>query len=283
MFAAKRICLLSPSAEGNAVLAQYLEELKCLPSRYADPHEALRAVRAAMAGPERYDAFIVDSELPDISGFRFAQSMRADPIFGPLKIIVVIPAGKRGKTTEIMKKGIDGYLAKPFRRNHIADCLSLVFDAPAAGNQSAPSPIASRPGPSVTNAKKQYRILLAEDNAVIQTVIKRLLAKYGYSCDLAVNGAQACEAHQKAGYDLILMDCQMPVLSGFDATRAIRAAEAATPGAKHTAIIALTANALQEDKLRCLKAGMDDYLSKPINSNELIAKIDSWCAAAHRG
>jgi two-component system sensor histidine kinase/response regulator len=277
-FEGRHICILSKSVQGNDVLAHYLEEFKCSSTLHCDPQEALNAVRTAVADSMRYDAIIIDDELSGISGFHFAQNIRTDPLLDTLRIIIVIPTGKRGKTSEIMKKGIDGYLAKPFIRSHIANTLSLVFDALPSKGESASRMINTRRSASGSPSNKRYRILLAEDNVVIQMVIQRILSKNGYHCNLAVNGVEACEAHRKCGYDLILMDCQMPLLSGYDATKAIREDEAKT-GTKRTPIIALTANALPEDKLRCMQAGMDDYLSKPIDSIELIAKIESWCAS----
>jgi CheY-like chemotaxis protein len=163
----------------------------------------------------------------------------------------------------------NAYLGKPLRQSHLFDTLvGLLGDEPASlGDGARPVPAALDPALA---ARQPLRILLAEDNVVNQKLALRLLQQMGYRADLASNGLEAIESIERQTYDLVLMDVQMPEMDGLEATRRIVARR---PAAERPRIVAMTANAMQGDREACLAAGMDDYLTKPIRIDELVAAL----------
>jgi len=163
----------------------------------------------------------------------------------------------------------NAYLGKPLRQSHLFDTLvGLLGDEPASlGDRARPVPAALDPALA---ARQPLRILLAEDNVVNQKLALRLLQQMGYRADLASNGLEAIESIERQTYDLVLMDVQMPEMDGLEATRRIVARR---PAAERPRIVAMTANAMQGDREACLAAGMDDYLTKPIRIDELVAAL----------
>ncbi|MBM3856241.1 MAG: response regulator, partial [Verrucomicrobia bacterium] len=172
--------------------------------------------------------------------------------------------------------GFAAYLTKPIRQSQLCECLSLVLatssGAGSTGTQPA-APIITRHSLSEVQARSRGRILLAEDNPVNQKVAVKMIEKLGYRVDVVGNGREAVEASGRIPYNLVFMDCQMPEMDGFEAARTIRARE---HGLGRLPIIAMTANAMQEDRHRCLEAGMDDYLSKPVSSKSLADALNRW-------
>jgi CheY-like chemotaxis protein len=167
-------------------------------------------------------------------------------------------------------------LTKPIRQSQLHECLSLVLAASSGTVSTGLKPTASiitRHSLSEVQAQSKGRILVAEDNPVNQKVAVKMIEKLGYRVDVAGNGREAVEASGRIPYDLVFMDCQMPDMDGFEAARTIRARER---GVRHIPIVAMTANAMQEDRQRCLEAGMDDYLSKPISSKSLADTLNRW-------
>jgi two-component system sensor histidine kinase/response regulator len=179
--------------------------------------------------------------------------------------------------------GFRAGLAKPIRQSQLFDCIAEVMADTLAiagdgGNGKADAPVgttalATSERTHAVKRKHMLRILIAEDNSVNQKVAVRMLEKLGYTADVAGNGVEAVNAVSVIPYDIVLMDCQMPEMDGFEATHHIRTKEGS---ARHTSIIAMTANALQGDKEKCLAAGMDDYIAKPIRQAELTGAIDRW-------
>jgi PAS domain S-box-containing protein len=185
-------------------------------------------------------------------------------------MILMTNAAQRGMAAKAQACGFSGFLTKPIRQQQLFDCLVLVFDQASqlANHPQATSKLITRH--SLQESKLQPRVLVVEDNEINRQVAVMFLAKMGYRCDVATNGMEAVEAVKQLDYHLIFMDCQMPILDGYGATKYIRLWEGER---KHTRIIALTANALASDHEKCLAAGMDDYLSKPIRQQELAAVI----------
>ena len=162
------------------------------------------------------------------------------------------------------------------RSRQLLECLCLLLDQQAlvgAPANAEPPPLITRPTLSESQAGPEPRLLLAEDNPVNQKVACKMLEKLGYRVDVAGNGQEAVAAHARSRYPLIFMDCQMPEVDGFEATALIRKMEGRS---SHTPIVAMTANAMQGDRERCLAAGMDDYVAKPIRIKDLQAVLDTW-------
>jgi signal transduction histidine kinase/CheY-like chemotaxis protein len=183
-----------------------------------------------------------------------------------IPMILMTSTAHRGMAAKAQSAGFTGFLTKPVRQQQLFDCFVMVFDQAcrAAEQPQETSKLFTRH--SLQENKRQARVLVVEDNEINRQVAVMFLSKMGYRCDVAVNGMEAVEAIKQTDYQLVFMDCQMPVLDGFGATKYIRLWEGEQ---KHTRIIALTANALQPDRDKCLAAGMDDYISKPIRQQEL--------------
>jgi two-component system, sensor histidine kinase and response regulator len=169
--------------------------------------------------------------------------------------------------------GFAGYLLKPVTHRDLTDCLMMVLGTQAEGWRMATQPIVTRHALRSQRQREAPHILLAEDNVVNQKVACRILEKLGYRVDVAADGQAAFEAWQSGRYHLILMDCQMPVMDGYETTRKIREQET---GADHVPIIALTAHAMKGADNQCRAAGMDDYLSKPIDRDQLQNALNRW-------
>jgi CheY-like chemotaxis protein len=224
---------------------------------------------------------VLDMQMPGMDGLQLARAIKAQPKLASIPMIMLTSAGLRGHAGESRKAGIAGYLTKPVRQSQLYDCLATVV---STGRQSAPA-TPWRPAPLVTRhslkearAHGRHRVLVADDNETNQMVAARMLGKLGYRADVAANGREAVEALARIAYDLVLMDCQMPEMDGFEATRAIRQAEAGR--GRRTPIVAITANALRGDRESCLEAGMDDYLPKPVDLEALCACVTHWLKAA---
>jgi two-component system, sensor histidine kinase and response regulator len=208
-----------------------------------------------------------------MDGLTLARAIKADPSVAATYLILLTSLGQRGQTPETIEAGIEACLAKPVRQSQLYDCLASVMtpdreseDEDTLHEIVAPSARPSRQGP---------RLLVAEDNMVNQKVTVRMLEKLGYPADVVANGREALDALAQIPYPLVLMDCQMPELDGYEATTAIRAREGPN---RHTPIIAMTAGAMAGDRERCLAAGMDDYISKPVRIEELTAVVTRWLA-----
>ena len=225
---------------------------------------------------------ILDLQMPDMDGLQLTATIKADPRMAGLSIIILTSLGQRGHAAAAERAGVAGYLTKPVRQAHLERCLIAVI-----GGSLGPDRIVSEASASTrslvtrhtlaeTRSHERAHVLLAEDNVVNQRVATKLLEQLGCSVDLAVNGRLAVEALHTNHYDIVIMDCQMPEMDGFEATRAIRLEEGE---GRRTPIVAMTANAMSGDRERCLAAGMDGYRTKPVRPDELVAAISQWLPA----
>jgi PAS domain S-box-containing protein len=224
----------------------------------------------------RIDLALIDFQMPRMDGMMLARALRAQPSFKDFPIILLTSVTQRDHLQEAKDLHIQGYLVKPLRNVQLVETVRSLLLAPRRQSRmSAPNSQLAVVGQSVSGAG---RVLLAEDNPVNQKVGILMLTKLGYEVDVAANGREAVEAFQKFPYQAILLDCQMPEMDGFEATRLIRGIEG---GERRIPIIALTANALAGERDRCLNAGMDDYLSKPIHQKSLGEKLAAVIHAAN--
>jgi CheY-like chemotaxis protein/HPt (histidine-containing phosphotransfer) domain-containing protein len=184
---------------------------------------------------------------------------------------MVTSLGQRGDAKRLESVGFSGYLVKPVREGKLRDMLCLILNSKTEPADSPEKMILT----SHSFPAHRRRILIAEDNVTNQLVALKLLEKLGYRADVAANGEEAITALQSIPYDLVLMDCQMPEMDGFEATRLIRRGEAGTARAS-IPIIAMTARAMQGDREKCLEAGMNDYMSKPVDPAALAKALDRW-------
>ena len=242
--------------------------------------EALARLYRAAADNDPYRIVVLDMQMPDMDGIAVARAIKADPRIADTRIVILTSLAYHPDEADFRRLGISAYLTKPVKQSRLLDCLSDVLaqaDAAASGQSSAGSRVPQSPRPAPE--PKALRILLAEDNAVNQKVALRQLAKMGYTADAVADGDEAVRAVRQTRYDAILMDCQMPTMDGYEATRAIREWERATPDRRRHYIVALTANSLSGDRDRCLDAGMDDYVSKPVRREDLLGALERGEAA----
>ncbi len=246
----------------------------------ADGKEALAALREGVAEDKPWNFLIVDANLPDMEGLALAHAVKDNPETAPTRVVMLLAPGQRAGFTSGEVSDVSAILNKPVKRSQLRE----LFRAALARKTAKPTVSASASKSATTLLRpakgKGVRVLIAEDNQVNQKVVIRQLQKIGYKADAVANGIEALEATSKVVYDVILMDCQMPEMDGFTATREIRRRESAT-GA-HTPIVALTANVLEGDRERCLAAGMDEYLSKPIKLEALQTLLERWTVAAEK-
>jgi CheY-like chemotaxis protein len=220
----------------------------------------------------QYDIVVLDFQLADMDGFVFSKNMRDNEKRSQVKIVLTLSAGLKGDDAQCKALGISCYLVKPIHKSDLIEILTLIiknWDNPLA-------PLLTRH--MVQKSRRSLSILLAEDNIVNQTLAVKVLQKRGLMPAIAVNGREAIEVAAKVRFDLILMDVQMPEMDGLEATRHIRTSDECEIN-KYVPIIAMTANALAGDRERCLEAGMNDYISKPIEADDLYALIEKHTAS----
>jgi len=225
-----------------------------------------RKALAALAN-EHFDVVLMDVQMPEMDGFTLAERIKKDPELAGANIMMLTSAGQAGDAARCRELGISAYLVKPIRQRELLEGICNVLNL----SSQKQAPLVTHH--SLREARNRSRVLLVEDNAVNQMLAVRLLEKRGYTVSVAGDGRKALAALANEHFDVVLMDVQMPEMDGFEATAAIRQRERTTGG--HIPIIAMTAHALKGDEERCLLAGMDAYVSKPIRTTELYATIES--------
>jgi signal transduction histidine kinase/AmiR/NasT family two-component response regulator len=282
-----RVLVVDDNATSRQMLRHQIFAWKLQKGSAADGHEALRVLRAAAAEGHPYDLALLDVEMPAMDGLTLARAIKADPAIASTKLIALTPPGQPLDEGEMQAAGIDASLAKPVKQSRLFDCLVTAIDQAEAPPRGTPKPGAAAPLPLLSVGARAKlagaRILLAEDNAVNQKVALALLKKLGCSADAVADGSEVLEALQRIPYTLVFMDCQMPEMDGFEATRLIRKRELDTrqpcPWKSPVHIIALTASAMQGDREKCLSVGMNDYVSKPVRLGEIQAALERWQAS----
>ena len=229
--------------------------------------EALGILARAGTAGGQFAAVISDLQMPDMDGFELVETIRASPLFGSIPVLILSSSAQPGERERSAAMGASAYLAKPVHPSELLDAILNVLSARA----SEPDPKEAVNAPP-NDRRHTMKVLLAEDNAVNRTLAKRLLEKHGHTVVVVENGRQALKALEREKVDLVLMDVQMPEMDGLEATAAIRAREKNTGG--HLPIIALTAHAMKGDREKCLAAGVDDYLTKPIRTLDLFKAIE---------
>ena len=283
-----RVLIVEENHGRGANLTRQTEAWRMSAANVASGAEALPEIRRAARAGKPYDLLILDLPLPQPDGFDLARLIKSDPEIAPLKIVLLAAFGYRGQAETARQSGIDAYLIKPVRQSQLYNCLMTVAAKPSgesnrelvtkynSGNEKKHSAETTDAVYDADETRKNFRILLAEDNELNQKVAVNQLKKLGYTADIVGNGREAVNAFQTKKYDLILMDCQMPELDGYEATGEIRRLE---NGSEKTIIVALTAHAMEGELQKCLAAGMNDYLSKPVKTETLRQVIERWAEA----
>jgi PAS domain S-box-containing protein len=277
----QRVLVVDDNDTNRLILTQQLRAWSMLPTTVASGAKALDQLIKALATGDFYDLAIVDMHMPVTDGLELARLIQADLRF-PAMPIILASSDDSVETGTTRDAGIVASLSKPIQQSQLYDCLvGVVARKSTAVRPAVPTP-ATTPTPQ---APTLGRLLLVEDNEINQMVAMGILAELGYAVDVAADGIEALDLAGRATYDAVLMDCQMPNLDGYEATRELRRRERMAQGseesrgshaARRTPIIAMTAAAQEEDRERCLAAGMDDYLTKPIRTDELAAALVHW-------
>ena len=268
-----RVLVVDDNATNRQILEITLRYWRMKPALVDGAEEALRRLQTAKAAGEPFGLMVLDCHMPDIDGFMLMEQVRKTPGLEGLASVMLTSGGQRGDAARCKELGISAYLIKPVLQSDLLEALVSVLGS--SDGVAQPSQLVTRH--SLREQRAPLRILLTEDNLVNQRLASRLLEKEGHQVVVADDGAKALKALQEHAFDLILMDVQMPVMDGVEATAAIRQAEETT--GVHIPIIAMTAHAMAGDRQRFLKAGMDGYVSKPIHSRELLDAIDSVLSA----
>jgi PAS domain S-box-containing protein len=277
-----RVLVVDDNATNRQILRHQIFAWKMQKGSAASGYEALKILRAAVAAGKPYDVALLDMQMPEMDGLTLARAIKADPAIARTRLIILTSLGHVMTTKELKEIGIDAYLIKPVKQSRLFDCLvDAVGQTKAEYIFTKPAKLVVLPADLAAKA----RVLLAEDNAVNQKVALAQLKKLGYKADAVANGLEVVESMGHVPYDIILMDCQMPEMDGYEATQHIRKREDETviPGRPkpHVHIIALTANAMHGDREKCVAAGMDDYISKPMRESDLRAALERWAIARH--
>ncbi len=262
------VLIVDDNATNRRILKEILTNWQMRPVDVASGTEALRLLKRKGRRGRDFALALIDANMPGMDGFDLIDRVRKDPALKGLKIMILTSSDRIGDVDRCRGLGVQAYLTKPVKQSELLDAILLAQGSRLAAGD-APE-IITRPVPVA--AGPPLRILLAEDNPINQKVAVHILEKRGHIVRTAGNGNEVLDALDKEEFDAVLMDVQMPVLDGFEATARIRARERRTR--RHMPVIALTAHALKEDRKRCLEAGMDDYVSKPLNPEELFRTLD---------
>ncbi len=277
-----RVAVVDDNATNLRILAAQLAAWECEVETFTSPLEIPGALRAASApGETPYQLLISDYQMPGMSGLDLVKELRGDPAFEELPILLLTSISFLGRSEELQAAGVSGFLTKPVRQTRLYDCLVTLLSKQRSSEDQRRTSITTAHNLASTAVRARTRILLVEDNVVNQRVAAAMLARGGLRCEIASSGIEALEALSKQTFDLILMDCQMPEMDGYEATRRIRQQE--LKSGAHVPIIAMTANAMEGDRERCLEAGMDDYLTKPVNPDNLLTLLGHWIQSTSEG
>jgi CheY-like chemotaxis protein/HPt (histidine-containing phosphotransfer) domain-containing protein len=252
-----------------------------LPTEASSGEEALALMKKGADAGRPYRLILLDEQMPGMDGFEVGKRIKDGPFGDRVEILLLTSVGQKGDALRCRKVGIAGYLLKPIKQSELLDAIVMALDYPRMDK----SPVITRY--TVQEARRRLKILLAEDNVINRKLALELLQNRGHLVVPVSNGREALEAIAREDFDLVLMDVQMPEMDGLEATRRIRNAEFKNESLQSSIfnrqcsipIIAMTAHAMKGDRERCLEAGMDDYVSKPIKVEELFQVIEKWAPA----
>jgi len=267
----KRILVVDDTETNRIVLREQLFSWGCGVLEAPSGPEALEQLAEAIRSKDPVSIAIVDMAMPGMDGEELGRRIKTDPILKDTTLIMLTSVGRQGTAARVREIGFAAYLTKPVKRSHLYNCLASVAGFQTTAGRSERRPFVTQ-HVLPSRGRRRLRVLVAEDNAVNQRVAVQVLQKMGHRADAVANGKEAVEALRLVPYDLVLMDCQMPEMDGFDATEAIRNPASGVRNPR-IPVIALTAHAMKGDRERCLAAGMNDYVAKPIHPAELSATI----------
>ena len=270
-----QVLVVDDNATNRCVLAGMLQALGIDACCVASGAAALGELRRSEGTELPYPLILVDALMPEMDGFELVEQIRQSPGLGSATIMMLTSADRRGDSTRCQELGVASYLVKPIKAQELQRAIRAALRSqpvPDLAPAKSTSVVVTAPVPAAYSlSSAPLHILLVEDNQVNQRVASHILSKQGWKHQIANNGREALEALDREKFDLVLMDIQMPEMDGWQATSAIRRSEELS--GRHLPIIAMTAHAMKGDRRRCLDAGMDEYISKPIQSEELVRVV----------
>jgi two-component system sensor histidine kinase/response regulator len=273
-----KVMVLDDIESIREILTEYLADFEMDTHACSDPIQALDHIEAAARSSKPFDLLLSDIRMPDMSGFELAARIRGHAAVSSMAIILFSGINEIGDGERCRRFGVDGYLTKPVKLAELKQAIEMVFGY-AASRHRERRPLVTRHSLAEIH-HRQHRILLAEDYPTNQQVALSHMRSAGHIVDLVENGQEAVSAYERGTYDMIIMDMQMPIMDGYKAIGMIRHMESnsarSSESSQHIPIIAVTANAMKEDREKCLAAGADDYISKPLTKNRLLATIGKW-------
>ncbi|MBF0225534.1 MAG: response regulator, partial [Desulfobacterales bacterium] len=272
--AGKRILVVDDNPVNLEIMEGYLKQWDCRCHTASSAKEAISLLKLAADTKSPFDLAIVDHMMPQMNGEELGLFIKSNSLLKNTPLIMLTSRGLRGDAVRMRKIGFSAYLTKPLKRSQFYNCIETVMGHKKEDIEVDQSKFITK-YTLIEAERKKFRILLAEDNPVNQKLALKLLEKKGYIVDIASNGKEAIEALEKNSYHLVLMDVQMPEMDGFEATHTIRDKESNVKN-HDIPVIAMTAHAMKGDREKCINAGMDDYISKPIKTNELFEMLNKY-------
>ena len=289
----RRVLIVDDNESNRVILHHLVTGWGMVDDQAQDATSAIALIERQARNGVLYDVAIVDMVMPGKDGLQFAKEMKVHPVGSLVRLVILTSLIQRGHAELARQAGFVAYLTKPVRHDQLSNCLRTVLGLSGLVSEGKPAAVTIPSVPLITRhtlaeIESAPRILVAEDNIINQKLTVRMLEKLGYQSDVVENGQEALAAIARSAYAVVLMDCQMPLVDGFEATRLIRQREAAvqdaaaadSPETRHIAIVALTANAMSGDRERCLAAGMDDYLTKPVRKEDLRGVLNRWISVS---
>ena len=268
----KRFLLVDDNKTNLDILGGYLKNWGCSFDMARSGDVALSLLSAVAKVKAPFDLAIIDMLMPEMDGAELGRRIKADPLLKETKLVMLTSMGLRGEAGRMKAIGFEAYLTKPIRKSQLFDCLIAIFsDHPK--QKSIENQALMTKHTLAEDVRRKIRLLVVEDNIVNQKLVVKMTEKYGFTADVAANGKEAIDMLKQFSYQVVLMDIQMPVMDGFKATKNIRNPQSMVLNPK-IPIVALTANAMRGDKEKCLEAGMNDYITKPIDGEDLLSAIE---------
>ncbi|OAA91898.1 PAS domain-containing hybrid sensor histidine kinase/response regulator [Clostridium ljungdahlii] len=264
------ILIANDDVNNRKIINSYLQETGLKVFEAEDGSSAITAILSNANTKNKINIAIIDYQMNDMSGYELANTLKTIPFAKDIKLILLTRINQKGDAEAAKEYGFSSYLSKPVRRDDLLACIAIVLGLKKEDGEGH-KVITKHIAKEVKNALEP-RILLVEDNKMNRKIVITMLKSHDMTCDVAVDGSEALKAVSQKDYDVVFMDCQMPVMDGYECTSKIRMLEG---DKKHTTIIAMTANAMDGDSEKCIKAGMDDYISKPINFDKMFKMIEA--------
>jgi len=269
-----KILVVDDNPVNQKLISIMLDEQQCPHSIAQNVTEGLELIRQAASTNQLFQIALLDIHLPDGSGVELGEAIINDPLLNSCSVVLMSAHGKAWKEKQLLQKQFSAFLPKPIKRQTLLDTIALVTRQERLKKEKSIKLQLSQ-GSLSKSQRQKITILVAEDNAINQLVAKSILSKLDFQVEIAENGEQAVAMLGKKSYDLIIMDCQMPEMDGYQATEAIRNSKELL-GKKSVPIIAMTANAMAGDREKCLSSGMNDYISKPLEPQDLLNMVGKW-------